>query len=70
MPTLAVWRGGNWNYHPLDDPAVLREHNRQWDAREGGGNGAIAACARRYRSYDRASRTYLGRDGRRHRCPR
>jgi hypothetical protein len=27
-----------------------------------------AACAQRYRSYDPASGTYLGRDGLRHRC--
>jgi hypothetical protein len=27
-----------------------------------------AACAQRYRSYDPASGTYLGRDGVRHRC--
>ena len=26
------------------------------------------SCAERYRSYDRASGTFLGRDGRRHEC--
>jgi hypothetical protein len=30
---------------------------------------AIEYCTRRYRSYDPYSMTYLGRDGRRHRCP-
>jgi len=30
---------------------------------------AIAWCARRYRSYDPYSQTYLGYDGFRHRCP-
>jgi MFS family permease len=30
----------------------------------------IAACARRFRSYDPYSMTYLGYDGRRHPCPR
>jgi hypothetical protein len=30
---------------------------------------AIAYCESRYRSYDRASGTYLGYDGRRHPCP-
>jgi hypothetical protein len=30
---------------------------------------AIEYCMRRYRSYDPYSMTYLGRDGRRHRCP-
>jgi hypothetical protein len=28
-----------------------------------------AVCAQRFRSYDPASGTYLGRDGRRHSCP-
>lgn len=30
---------------------------------------AVAYCAQRYRSYDRASGTYLGYDGFRHPCP-
>ncbi|KQP54173.1 hypothetical protein ASG40_19250 [Methylobacterium sp. Leaf399] len=30
---------------------------------------AVAACARRFRSYDAASGTYLGNDGARHACP-
>ncbi|MCJ2105180.1 BA14K family protein [Methylobacterium sp. E-041] len=30
---------------------------------------AVAACARRFRSYDAASGTYLGNDGDRHPCP-
>jgi hypothetical protein len=29
----------------------------------------VAACARRFRSYDAASGTYLGNDGARHPCP-
>lgn len=32
------------------------------------GGGHVAACEARYRSYDRASDTYLGLDGVRHRC--
>jgi hypothetical protein len=31
-------------------------------------NGDASYCAQRYRSYDPASGTYLGRDGRRHVC--
>jgi BA14K-like protein len=31
--------------------------------------GAANYCARRFRSYDAASGTYLGYDGRRHSCP-
>jgi hypothetical protein len=29
----------------------------------------VASCARRFRSYDPTSQTYLGFDGHRHRCP-
>jgi hypothetical protein len=32
-------------------------------------DGDVAYCAQRYRSYDPASGTYLGYDGRRHPCP-
>ncbi len=31
--------------------------------------GAVAYCARRYRSYDPATGTFLGNDGYRHPCP-
>lgn len=34
-----------------------------------GDQGATAECAARFRSYDAASGTYLGYDGRRHPCP-
>lgn len=30
---------------------------------------SVATCQARFRSYDPATGTYLGRDGRRHRCP-
>jgi len=33
-------------------------------------DAAVAYCMQRYRSYDLASRTFLGNDGRRHPCPR
>ncbi|QEE39166.1 MULTISPECIES: BA14K family protein [unclassified Methylobacterium] len=33
------------------------------------GSEAVAACARRFRSYDASSGTYLGNDGDRHACP-
>lgn len=37
---------------------------------QGGGDPeAVAACARRFRSYDARSGTYLGNDGARHPCP-
>ena len=48
---------GNWEWH-----------QRQWDAIEGrGGNARSTSCAR-FRSYDRASQTYVNRNGRRVRC--
>jgi BA14K-like protein len=34
-----------------------------------GGGGNAAYCTQRYRSYDPASGTFLGYDGRRHPCP-
>ena len=34
-----------------------------------GDQGAIADCAARFRSYDPATGTFLGYDGRRHPCP-
>ena len=40
------------------DRVESRRDDREW----------IAACARRYRSFDPASGTYLGRDGLRHYC--
>jgi hypothetical protein len=33
------------------------------------GEGAIAYCSRRFRSYDPRTGTYLGTDGHRHPCP-
>jgi ABC-type glycerol-3-phosphate transport system substrate-binding protein len=68
-------------YHPDGD---VLEANRPWPRGPSGGmasvpfgNGSYAymntspnssACAQRYRSYDPASRTYLGYDGNRHSC--
>lgn len=35
----------------------------------GYGGGVAASCASRYKSYDPATGTFLGRDGQRHPCP-
>lgn len=40
-----------------------------WDRIDDPQHAVIAKCARRYRSYDPATQTYLGRDGLRHDCP-
>jgi hypothetical protein len=67
-------------YHPNGG---VRETGRTWSAETAGAmvpygsRGAYASmdarastssCARRYRSWDPASGTFLGRDGNRHRC--
>jgi hypothetical protein len=63
------FRGGNWRDHPLMYRGNWEWHQRQWDAIEGrGGNGRSTSCVR-FRSYDRASLTYVNRNGRRVRCP-
>lgn len=38
-------------------------------AAPGPGPDAVAYCSQRFKSYDPASGTYLGYDGRRHACP-
>ena len=40
-----------------------------WERTDDPEHAAIAYCARRYRSYEPNSQTYLGRDGLRHPCP-
>jgi hypothetical protein len=38
-------------------------------ANEAQRQNAVNYCAQHFRSYDPGSGTYVGRDGRRHRCP-
>ncbi|TXN21129.1 BA14K family protein [Methylobacterium sp. WL9] len=52
--------------------AIIRSAiaNSQAQATKGApGSQAVAACARRFRSYDASSGSYLGTDGDRHACP-
>ena len=63
------FRGGNWGDHPLMYGGNWREHQRQWDAIEGHGANARSTSCARFRSYDRASHTYVNRSGRRVSCP-
>jgi BA14K-like protein len=63
------FRGGNWHDHPLMYGGNWREHQRQWDAIEGRGANARSVSCARFRSYDRASHTYVNRNGRRVACP-
>jgi BA14K-like protein len=74
IPAIPVervqWRGGNWHDHPLMYRGNWEYHQRQWDAIEGrrGVYSRSTSCAR-FRSYNRASHTYVNRNGRRVRCP-
>jgi hypothetical protein len=67
-------------YHPSSDP-LLASGQRETagamasvslgDGRASAslnGNADASSCAQRYRSYDPASGTFLGRDGARHSC--
>ena len=63
------FRGGNWGDHPLMYRGNWEWHQRQWDAIEGRGVNARSASCARFRSYDRASHSYVNRNGRRVRCP-
>jgi BA14K-like protein len=63
------FRGGNWRDHPLMYRGNWEWHQRQWDAIEGRGVNAGSTRCARFRSYDRASHTYVNRNGRRVPCP-
>ena len=63
------YRGGNWGDHPLMYRDNWEWHQRQWDAIEGRGANARSTPCARLRSYDRASHTYVNRNGRRVPCP-
>jgi len=63
------FRGGNWGDHPLMYRGNWEWHQRQWDAFEGRGGNARSTSCGRFHSYDRASHTYVNRNGRRVRCP-
>jgi hypothetical protein len=66
---MVQFRGGNWGDHPLMYGGNWREHQRQWDAIEGRGANARSTSCARFRSYDRASHTFVNRSGRRVACP-
>jgi BA14K-like protein len=70
LPVETVqFRGGNWGDHPLMYRGNWEWHNRQWDTIEGRGAHARSTSCARFRSYDRASHTYVNRNGRRVPCP-
>jgi hypothetical protein len=55
-------------YSP-DGVTIQFDRGTVWQRDLGPSHADIAYCARRFRSYDPDSQTYLGRDGRRHPCP-
>ena len=59
---LRLWLGGGSGRHRSGNGS----HRRR---RHGTVQQSVSYCAQRFRSYDPASGTYLGNDGRRHRCP-
>ena len=72
------WRQSYWPYWGWDVAASLLATAPAYDSYYYGVGygdevpadaGAVAYCVQRFRSYDRASGTYLGRDGYRHPCP-
>ena len=60
--------GSHWPHHYGYGYRYYHAPYPYWGAP--GWDAAIAYCMRRFRSYDPYSMTYLGYDGRRHRCPR
>ena len=52
-----------------DGASIQFDRGTVWQRDLGPNHSDITYCARRFRSYDPDSQTYLGRDGRRHPCP-
>ncbi|SCB31617.1 BA14K-like protein [Bradyrhizobium yuanmingense] len=62
-----AYYGSGYGYY--DDPYYYGYYDEPSVAVVQDGGGDAAYCARRFKSYDPASGTYLGYDGRRHPCP-
>jgi BA14K-like protein len=70
-PTSRIWletlhQGAVYS---ADGMTIQFDRGSVWERVDDPQHATIAYCARRYRSYDPATATYLGRDGRRHPCP-
>ena len=73
---LAAGSALGYGYGGYDDPYYYNDDSAYNDPGYDGYSGSVVSsgtdpsyCAQRYKSYDPASGTYLGRDGRRHPCP-
>lgn len=62
-----AYYGSGYGYY--DDPYYYGYYDEPSVAVVQDGGGDAAYCARRFKSYDPASGTYLGYDGKRHPCP-
>ncbi|MBO0734781.1 MAG: BA14K family protein [Methylocapsa sp.] len=60
--------GPYYPYYPYYAPAPAGYYAPGYYGPQSG-EGAIAYCSRRFRSYDPRTGTYLGTDGNRHPCP-
>ena len=70
-PTTRIWvealhQGAVYSPDGLN---IQFDRGTVWQRDLGPNHSDIAYCARRFRSYEPDSQTYLGRDGRRHSCP-
>ena len=70
-PTTRIWmetlqEGAAYS---ADGMTIQFDRGTVWQRNSETEHTAIAYCARRFRSYDANSQTYLGRDGSRHPCP-
>ena len=70
-PTTRIWMEALHQgavYSP-DGVTIQFDRGTVWQRDVGPDHSVIAYCARRFRSYDPDSQTYIGRDGQRHACP-
>ena len=70
-PTTRIWiesaqQGAIYSPNAM---TIQFDRGTVWDRVDDPYHRVIAYCARRFRSYDPSSQTYLGGDGLRHSCP-
>jgi hypothetical protein len=70
----APYYGGGYGYYPPAygygyGPGYYPAPAYGYPAPGYGGGDGVAYCARKYRSYDPSTGTFLGNDGARHSCP-
>ena len=70
-PTSRIWMEAlnQGAVYSANGMTIQFDRGTIWERTDDPEHAAIAYCARRYRSYEPGSQTYLGRDGQRHPCP-